>query len=76
MPFQIPANYSYDDIAALPVVLTAAYLGLYNRPPHGLGIDPPLTEEARTKYAGQPIAILGGGSSVGHAGMWTIPPKL
>ncbi|KAF8910463.1 hypothetical protein CPB84DRAFT_1842479 [Gymnopilus junonius] len=61
---RIPPNLSYDQVAALPVALTAAYLGLYNASPHGLGITPPLTEAAQREYAGTPIVVLGGATLI------------
>jgi len=63
---RIPPNLSYDEVSALPVALTAAYVGLYNQIPHGLGIAPPLTEAALKEYVGTPIVILGGATSVGQ----------
>ncbi|CAA7269474.1 unnamed protein product [Cyclocybe aegerita] len=63
---KIPANVSYDGAATIPVALNAAYVGFYNAPPHGMGFAPPITPEARGKYAGMPIVILGGASSVGQ----------
>ncbi|KAF9529952.1 chaperonin 10-like protein [Crepidotus variabilis] len=39
--YKIPAGASYDDAIAIPTGLTAAYVGLYNHHPHGLGFSPP-----------------------------------
>jgi D-arabinose 1-dehydrogenase-like Zn-dependent alcohol dehydrogenase len=50
------------------VALTAAYIGLYTQNPYGLGVVPPVTPEGEGKYAGNPIVILGGSSSVGQNG--------
>ncbi|KAF9562558.1 GroES-like protein [Agrocybe pediades] len=62
---KIPPNLSYDDVSTLPMGLSTAFNGLYNADPtHGLGITPPFTADAVGKYAGTPIVILGGGSSV------------
>ncbi|CAA7269466.1 unnamed protein product [Cyclocybe aegerita] len=63
---KIPANISFDEAATLPVVLSAAYVGLYGGPTFGQGKTPPVTQEGQGEYAGQPIAILGGGTSVGQ----------
>ncbi|KAF8804124.1 GroES-like protein [Phlegmacium glaucopus] len=63
---KIPSNISYDEASTLPVALTAAYVGLYNKNPNGLGLVPPVSPEGKGKYAGTPIVILGGSSSVGQ----------
>ncbi|KAJ3516573.1 hypothetical protein NLJ89_g1039 [Agrocybe chaxingu] len=63
---KIPANISFDEAATLPVALSAAYVGLYGGPTFGQGLTPPVTQEGQGQYAGQPIAILGGGTSVGQ----------
>ncbi|TEB33445.1 GroES-like protein [Coprinellus micaceus] len=49
-----------------PVTITAAYIGLYNVIPHGLGFDSLIKQENRGKYDGVPLVILGGSSAVGH----------
>ncbi|KAF9536356.1 GroES-like protein, partial [Agrocybe pediades] len=63
---KIPDDWTYDQLGGLPVVLSTAYIGLYNTSPHGLGYLPPNAPENRGKYAGTPIVILGGSSSVGQ----------
>jgi len=63
---KIPSNISYDQASALPVALSAAYVGLYNKNPYGLGLVPPVSSEGKGKYVGHPIVILGGSSSVGQ----------
>ncbi|KAH9481171.1 Zinc-type alcohol dehydrogenase-like protein C2E1P3.01 [Psilocybe cubensis] len=63
---RIPPNWTYDQVAALPVVLSCAYIGLYNKNPYGLGIDPPISEATEGKYADTPIVVLGGSTSVGQ----------
>ncbi|KAH9481153.1 Zinc-type alcohol dehydrogenase-like protein C2E1P3.01 [Psilocybe cubensis] len=63
---KIPPKFSYDEVSTLPMALTTAFAGLYKDPDSGLGITPPITEEARGKYANTPIVILGGSSSVGQ----------
>ncbi|KAJ3516566.1 hypothetical protein NLJ89_g1032 [Agrocybe chaxingu] len=60
---KISANVSYDEAATIPVALNAAYVGFYNTPSYRMGFAPPVTPEARGKYAGMPIVILGGASS-------------
>ncbi|KDR68597.1 hypothetical protein GALMADRAFT_256879 [Galerina marginata CBS 339.88] len=63
---RIPPNVTYDQAASLPVALTVTYVGLYNQNPHGVGLAPPVSEETQGKYAGTPIVVLGGASSVGQ----------
>ncbi|RXW12749.1 hypothetical protein EST38_g13104 [Candolleomyces aberdarensis] len=62
----IPSNISYDQASTLPVAITAPYVALYCAKPNGLGFEPPVTAGGRGKYAGTPIVILGGPSSVGQ----------
>ena len=64
---QIPSNVSYDEAATIPLVLSTAYVGLYNKLPYGLGIAPP--SQIVGSFAGLPFIILGGSSSVGQMGM-------
>ncbi|PPQ92592.1 hypothetical protein CVT25_007284 [Psilocybe cyanescens] len=67
---KIPANWTYDNISALPGVLSCAYVALYNKSPFGLGCAPPISEATQGKYARTPIVILGGASSVGQIGIF------
>ena len=41
---------------------------MYNKNPHGFGLLSPVSPEGKGKYAGKPIVILGGSSSVGQNG--------
>ncbi len=61
---------SYDSAAAVPVALTTAALGLYANQTErgGAGLTPPWEADGAQKYAGKPILILGGSSSVGQFG--------
>jgi len=68
--FQIPSNISYDEAASIPVAIIAAYVGLYNRRPYGLGLDAPIIPSTVGKYSGNPIVVFGGSSSVGQSGMY------
>lgn len=63
---KIPSKFCYDDAATIPGALTAAYLSLYGNRPHGAGFDVPVTPTAVGKYAGTPLIVLGGSSSVGQ----------
>jgi len=63
---KIPSNISYDEAAAVPMCLTAPYVGLYNQKPAGLGLVSPVYPEGVGKYSGNPIFILGGTSSIGQ----------
>ncbi|KAF8886002.1 GroES-like protein [Infundibulicybe gibba] len=77
---KIPPNISYDEAASIPVALTAAYVGLYHKVPHGIGLTPPVEESGRGKYSGKPLVVIGGSSSVGQyaiqlaklSGFWPI----
>ncbi|KAF6755329.1 chaperonin 10-like protein [Ephemerocybe angulata] len=64
---KIPDNVTYEEASSIPVGFTAAYVGLYNTTPgKGLGYDVPITPETKGKYAGVPLVVLGGSSSVGQ----------
>ena len=49
------------------MALSAAYVGLYNKSPHGFGISPP-GSDIPADNVGTPILVLGGGSSVARLG--------
>ncbi|KAF6763269.1 chaperonin 10-like protein [Ephemerocybe angulata] len=63
---KIPSKVSYEEAASVPKGFTTAYVGLYNAYPRGLGFEPPVTEAGKGKYAGVPLVIIGGSSSVGQ----------
>ncbi|CAL1711139.1 unnamed protein product [Somion occarium] len=68
---KIPANISFDEAATLPCCLMTAAIGLYaGFVPHllrgGASLTPFWAEGGRGKYAGQPIVIFGGATSVGQ----------
>ncbi|KAF5338535.1 hypothetical protein D9611_013261 [Ephemerocybe angulata] len=63
---KIPSKISYEEAVSIPTALTTAYIGLYNAHPHGLGFEPPVTSAGKGKYAGVPLVIIGGSSSVGQ----------
>ncbi|CAA7269957.1 unnamed protein product [Cyclocybe aegerita] len=63
---KIPTNLSYDEAATLPLALSTAYVGLYTPKPHGAGFSPPSSPADEGKYAGVPLVVLGGASSVGQ----------
>ncbi|KAF8072213.1 chaperonin 10-like protein [Lyophyllum atratum] len=66
---KIPAGVSFEDAATLPCAVAAAAVGLYSDKGKGdgAGFTIPLDEGARGKYAGQPLLVLGGASSVGQS---------
>ena len=66
--FEIPENISYEQAATIPLALTTAYTGLYSKKPYGGGLEAPVEPTAVGKYAGSPIVVLGGSSSVGQYG--------
>ena len=70
MPPQIPDSLSFDEAATIPLGLATAATGLFNESAKSssVGLYPPWEDGGRGKYAGQPILILGGASSVGQYG--------
>lgn len=62
---KIPANVSYEEASTMPGCLVTAFLGVFNKNPHGLGLPNPLVV-GRNKSAGETILILGGAGSVGQ----------
>ncbi|KAF5327331.1 hypothetical protein D9619_004012 [Psilocybe cf. subviscida] len=64
---RIPDNVSFDEAATVPVVLTCAFTGLYQKALYGLGLTPPFSPDTRGIYNGTPIVVIGGASSVGQA---------
>lgn len=65
---KIPSNLTFDQAASIPLTLDTAALGLYAKPGVRGGADliPPWAPGGRGKYAGQPIFVFGGASSVGQ----------
>jgi len=63
---KIPSNISYDEASTFPVAINVVYVGLYNVHPYGLGFTPPTSTSTQGIYAGTPLIILGGASSVGQ----------
>ncbi|KAF5326959.1 hypothetical protein D9619_004334 [Psilocybe cf. subviscida] len=63
---KVPENISIDEAASLPVTLSAAYVGLYQSAPDGLGLTPPTSSETQGVYGGTPLVIIGGTGSVGQ----------
>jgi hypothetical protein len=72
--FQIPDNLSFDQASTIPLGLATAAIGLYQKKKErgGLELVAPWVQGGRGKYAGQPIFITGGASSVGQYGT-TLP---
>ncbi|EPQ54186.1 GroES-like protein [Gloeophyllum trabeum ATCC 11539] len=67
---KIPSNISLDEGATLPTAVATAAMGLYapinDTAPGGAGLTAPWEAGGRGKYAGKPILVLGGSSSVGQ----------
>ncbi|KJA20536.1 hypothetical protein HYPSUDRAFT_188618 [Hypholoma sublateritium FD-334 SS-4] len=63
---KIPPNISYDEASTFPVAINVVYVGLYNVHPYGLGFTPPISASTRGIYAGTPLVVLGGATSVGQ----------
>lgn len=65
---KVPDNISLEEASTIPLVLATAVLGMYDekRPPRGgIGLTP-IWEGGRGKYAGEPIVINAGSTSVGQ----------
>ncbi|GBE88096.1 Zinc-type alcohol dehydrogenase-like protein [Sparassis crispa] len=65
---KIPENISFNDAASLSVGVVTATLGLFNQddPVNSAALFPPWKEGGRGKYAGKPVVIFGGSTSVGQ----------
>lgn len=68
---KIPDNITFDQASTIPLTLATAALALYNPRPAGVGLEFAWEESGRGRYAGQPILVIGGASSVGQHG--TLP---
>ncbi len=69
---KIPENITFDQASTIPLTLATAALGLYNQklsPYGGAALTAPWLDGGRGKYAGQPILVIGGSSSVGQQGI-------
>ncbi|KAI0819843.1 GroES-like protein [Trametes gibbosa] len=64
----IPSNLSFEAASTIPSGVATAALPLYNQAPGApsVRLTPPWEEGGRGKYAGKPIFILGGASSMGQ----------
>ncbi|TFK47715.1 GroES-like protein [Heliocybe sulcata] len=67
---KLPSNISLDEAASIPLGLATAALGLYSTldkgGQRGAGLTPPWEDAGRDKYAGKPILLFGGATSVGQ----------
>ncbi|KAF9444858.1 GroES-like protein [Macrolepiota fuliginosa MF-IS2] len=61
---KVPESLSYEQASTFPIAILAAWFGLYNAPPYGMGLTP--LPSGTGKYTGQPILVIGGSSSVGQ----------
>lgn len=65
---KIPDNITFDQASTIPLTLATAAIALYSPKPAGFGLEFAWEESGRGKYAGQPILVIGGASSVGQHG--------
>ncbi|KAI0283553.1 GroES-like protein [Russula brevipes] len=65
---KIPDHLTFDQASTIPLGLTTAAVGLYEKRKErgGVGLVAPWVDGGRGRYAGQPIYIPGGSSSVGQ----------
>ncbi|KAI5115304.1 hypothetical protein M0805_005593 [Coniferiporia weirii] len=65
---KLPSNVSFDQGASIPVGLATAAIGLYGdrSQPGAKKLTPPWEEGGKGLYAGQPIIVFGGSTSVGQ----------
>ncbi|KAH9894862.1 GroES-like protein [Cubamyces lactineus] len=64
----IPDNISFDQAASIPLALSTVATGLYGHHPmcRSLDFPAPWEDDGTTRFAGKPVFILGGASSVGQ----------
>lgn len=62
---KIPQSVSVEQASTLPIGLTTAVVGLYQKGDYGAGLTAPWEQDGKGKYEGKPIIVLGGSSSVG-----------
>lgn len=69
----MPDTLSFDEAATIPLGLATVAAGLFHgaEMSNSVGLYPPWEDGGRGKYAGEPILILGGATSVGQYGAWT-----
>ncbi|KAH9919388.1 chaperonin 10-like protein [Fomitopsis serialis] len=65
---KIPDDLSFDQASTIPLGLATAATGLFNEGAEtgSVGLFPPWENGGRAKYAGEPILVIGGASSVGQ----------
>ncbi|KAH7921868.1 GroES-like protein [Leucogyrophana mollusca] len=63
---KIPAKISFDQAATIPLGIATATVPLYTPAPLGIGYQAPWNNGGRERYAGHPVLVLGGSSSVGQ----------
>ncbi|KAI0029610.1 chaperonin 10-like protein [Vararia minispora EC-137] len=69
---KIPKNLTFDEATTIPLCFAVAAIGLYDAHAEpgamsgGMALTAPWEEGGRGKYAGQPILVTGGASSVGQ----------
>jgi NADPH:quinone reductase-like Zn-dependent oxidoreductase len=69
---KIPSNFTFDEAASMPLGIATSFIGLYapksDKQGGGAGLTPFYEEHGKGRYAGKPIVVLGGATSMGQYG--------
>jgi NADPH:quinone reductase-like Zn-dependent oxidoreductase len=70
---KIPSNVTFDEAASMPLGIATSFLGLYgprsDKRGGGAALTPFYEEAGKGKYAGKPMVVLGGATSMGQYGI-------
>jgi NADPH:quinone reductase-like Zn-dependent oxidoreductase len=69
---KLPSNLTFDEAASMPLGIATSFIGLYapksDKQGGGAGLTPFYEDHGKGKYAGKPIVVLGGATSMGQYG--------
>jgi NADPH:quinone reductase-like Zn-dependent oxidoreductase len=69
---KIPSILTFDEAASMPLGIATSFVGLYapksDKQGGGAGLTPFYEQHGKGKYAGKPIVVLGGATSMGQYG--------